>query len=182
MKLRIIVVMAVALFITVTPTVAQEAVDAEALKHSVSELRQSVGRWAVTTQFLNADGTTAKEVNGSYEFSWVVQDRVISGKAETPELQQVSAILFYIHEAKNEIALASVGSDGKLWVMTGTLGQDVRTSKEFTTSSGKQGQLKLTRYNVTQNSFESKMDYTEDGGNSWLPGNHQLFRREASGH
>jgi hypothetical protein len=151
-----------------------------ALQNSVEQLRSSIGRWDVTTEFLNTDGTAAKTVSGTYEFSWVIPDRVVSGKSEIPELKQVSAILFYVNEAKQFIEMVSVGADGNLWVMTGELGGEVRTTKEFKTASGGTGQLRFTRYNVLADSFESKMEYTEDGGESWLPGNHQVFRRAAS--
>ena len=151
--------------------------DAAALQNSVEQLRGSIGRWDVTTEFLNADGSAAKTVTGSYEFTWVIPDRVVSGKSAIPELAQVSAILFYVNEKQQVIEMVSVGADGRLWVMTGELGGEVRTTPEFKTASGGAGQLRFTRYSVAADSFESKMDYTEDGGETWLPGNHQVFRR-----
>ena len=151
--------------------------DDAALQKSIEQLRGSIGRWDVTTEFLNADGSAAKTVTGSYEFSWVVPDRVVSGKSAIPELGQVSAILFYVNEKQQVIEMVSVGADGRLWVMTGELGGEVRTTPEFKTASGGAGQLRFTRYNVAADGFESKMDYTEDGGETWLPGNHQVFRR-----
>ena len=39
--------------------------------------------------------------------------------------------------------------------------------------------LRFTRYNVTPDRFESRMDYSTDGGATWTQGNHQVFvRRE----
>lgn len=154
--------------------------DGTALGKSVEQLRGSIGRWDVTTEFLKEDGTPAKTVTGSYEFSWVIPDRVVSGRSEIQELKQVSALLFYVNEAKQKIEMVSVGADGNLWVMTGELGGEVRVTSEFPTASGGTGQLRFTRYNVLDDSFESKMEYTEDGGESWLPGNHQVFRRATS--
>ena len=151
--------------------------DDAALQKSIEQLRGSIGRWDVTTEFLNADGSAAKTVTGSYEFTWVIPDRVVSGKSAIPELAQVSAILFYVNEKQQVIEMVSVGADGRLWVMTGELGGEVRTTPEFKTASGGAGQLRFTRYSVAADSFESKMDYTEDGGETWLPGNHQVFRR-----
>lgn len=158
----------------------QSEEDAGALQRSVAQLRGSIGEWNVTTEFLNPDGAVAKTVTGTYAFTWVIPDRVVSGRSEIPELQQVSAILFYVNEAKRKIEMVSVGADGNLWVMTGALGQEVRTTAEFKTAADGTGQLRFTRYNVLDDSFESKMEYTEDGGASWLPGNHQVFRRAAS--
>jgi hypothetical protein len=60
--------------------------------------------------------------------------------------------------------------------MTGPLGGDQRTSQEFATADGR-SRLRFTRYNASPTKFESKMEYTEDGGKSWKPGNHQIFRR-----
>lgn len=67
------------------------------LQHPIEQLRSTVGHWNVTTDLLKPDGSVAKSVNGTYEFSWVVPDRVVSGRSEIPELKQVSAILFYVN-------------------------------------------------------------------------------------
>jgi len=177
MIFRSILCFAVCFIFSVAIANAQAADDPGALQQSVEQLRSSIGRWDVTTEFLNEDGSAAKTVTGTYEFTWVIPDRVVSGKSDIPELKQVSAILFYVNETKQLIEMVSVGADGNLWIMTGALGEEVRTTKEFTTASGGTGQLRFTRYNISADSFESKMDYTEDGGETWLPGNHQSFRR-----
>ena len=156
---------------------AQEDGAATALEKSVDELRSSVGLWNTTTEFIADDGSVAKSVEGTYEFSWVVPDRVISGKSSIPEMGQAAGILFYIREAKAEIEMVSVGSDGRLWIMTGALGGNERTTPEFATQAGGTGQLRFTRYNVAEDTFESRMDYSEDGGENWKQGNHQVFRR-----
>lgn len=156
---------------------AQPAPKEEALQRSVEQLRSSVGRWAVVTEFLNEDGTVARSFNGTYEFTWVVPDRVVSGTSEIPEMQQTSGILFYINEKQQQIEMVAVSGDGMLWIMTGALGGEVRTSQEFSTANGGTGQLRFTRYHVAQDSFESKMEFSEDGGKTWKPGNHQVFTR-----
>lgn len=148
-----------------------------ALQGSVEELRSSIGLWNTTTEFIADDGSVAKSVEGTYEFSWIVPDRVISGKSSIPEMGQAAGILFYVREAANEIEMVSVGGDGRLWIMTGALGGNQRTTAEFETRTGGTGQLRFTRYNVTEDRFESRMDYTEDGGQTWKQGNHQVFRR-----
>ena len=149
----------------------------EALHHSVEQLRSSVGRWNVVTDFLNEDGSVTRSVSGTYEFSWVVPDRVLSGHSEMPELKQTVGILFYIKSAERQIEMVSVGADGRLWIMTGPLGGEQRLSQEFDTADGRPAQLRFTRVNVSTDAFESKMEYTEDGGLTWKPGNHQRFRR-----
>lgn len=72
----------------------------------------------------------------------------------------------------------SVAADGELWIMTGALGGDTRYTQEFPTREGATGQLRFTRYNVSVDSFESKMEYTTDGRETWTPGNHQVFTRK----
>lgn len=150
----------------------------EKLARSVEQLRSAVGRWAVVTEFLNADGTVAKAVAGTYEFEWVVTDRVVQGRSAIPELKQNTAILFYVDEKRQVIEMAAVGADGRLWVMTGALGDETRYTQKYAAGDGKEGQLRFTRYNVTPDGFESRMEYTEDGGKTWKPGNHQVFRRQ----
>jgi hypothetical protein len=152
----------------------------EAMEHSVAQLRQTAGRWDVVTEFLGPDGSVSRSVTGSYEFHWVVPDHVLSGRSEIPELRQVAGLLFYIDPAEREIEMVSVGADGKLWIMSGPLGGEQRYSREFQTEEGKTARLRFTRFNVSDDAFESRMDYTEDGGETWNPGNHQVFRRAAN--
>jgi hypothetical protein len=158
-------------------TFAQSSEPDAALMRSVAQLRSTVGQWNVTTEFLKPDGAVARSVTGTYEFDWVVPDRVVSGTSRIPELKQTAGILFYIDPERRMIEMVSVGADGKLWIMTGALGEELRTTKEFKTAHGGTGMLRFTRFNVSHDSFESKMEFTEDGGRTWQPGNHQTFRR-----
>jgi hypothetical protein len=154
--------------------------DDEALARSVQELRDAVGSWGVSNEFLNEDGSVAQSVPGTYEFEWVIEDHVLQGRSEIPDLGRRGAILFYVREATDEIEMVSVGNDGRLWIMTGPLGGDTRFTQIFETQSGGEGQLRFTRYNVTETGFESRMEWTEDGGKTWRPGNHQVFVRQST--
>jgi hypothetical protein len=151
--------------------------DDAAMHRSVAEIRHAIGVWDVTTEFLADDGSVRNAVDGNYRFSWVVEDRVASGTNVLPAIGIRSGILFYINEAAQTIEMVAVGPDGRLWIMTGPLGGDTRYTQEYEDSSGGIGQLRFTRYNVTEDGFESKMEYTDDGGATWKPGNHQVFRR-----
>jgi len=153
----------------------------EALQNSVDQLRNAIGRWDVETEFIGEDGEVSRRVDGTYTFEWVVQDRVVSGRSEIPELQQAAGILFYVRESSEEIEMVSVGADGRLWIMTGPLGDETRTTREFDTRDGGKGQLRFTRFNISDDAFESRMDYTTDGGQTWAQGNHQQFKRAKPG-
>ncbi len=37
--------------------------------------------------------------------------------------------------------------------------------------------LRFTRFNVTRDRFESKVEVSPEGGRTWAPGNHQVFVR-----
>lgn len=150
---------------------------AAALEASVAQLRHVAGEWDVVTEFMNPDGTVARSAPGTYRFEWVVQDRVLSGRSEIPALGPASGILFYVNEKQREIEMVSVSQDGRLWIMTGPLGGETRTTRPFPSAGGGEGQLRFTRYNVQQDSFESKMEWTSDGGATWVQGNHQTFTR-----
>lgn len=150
--------------------------DAE-LTQSIEQLRHAIGLWSAQTDFLGPDGTVAKSVSGSYEYSWVMPDQVVSGRSDIPELKQSAALLLYLKPATRQIEMVSVGADGRLWVMNGPFGSETRVSHPFATAGGGESQLRFTRSNVQPNSFESHMEYTEDGGQSWQPGNHQRFQR-----
>jgi len=161
------------------PTLCIAADGDRELEHSVSELRQAIGEWDVVTEFLREDGSVARSVDGHYSFSWIVEDRVATGRNSMPELGTSSGILFYVNESSRTIEMVAVGPDGRLWIMTGPLGGDTRYSQTYDDSSGSTGQLRFTRYNVADDRFESRMEYTDDGGETWKPGNHQVFRRAA---
>jgi hypothetical protein len=64
--------------------------------------------------------------------------------------------------------------------MAGPLGGDTRYSQTYDDSGGGIGQLRFIRYNVGDDRFESRMEYTDDGGETWKRGNHQVFRRKIS--
>ena len=178
------VVFGVAIFVSGLGATAQGqrtvAIDSIALNHSIQQLRDTRGKWTVETEFLNADGSIARRVVGTYRFDWALDDKILVGVSEIPELRTASGILFYIAPARSVIEMVSVGTDGMLWTMTGALGGETRTTQPFKTQQGSESRLRFTRYNVTTDRFESRMEHTEDGGKSWLPGNHQVFRRIAA--
>ena len=121
---------------------------------AVQQLRSAVGVWDVeTTQFAD-DGGVARVACGTYRFEWVVPDRVLAGRSDIPDWKQASGVLFYVNE-DSAIEMASVGADGALKVM------------------------RVTRFNVAPDRLEARMDVSTDGGASWKPGHHQVFRRAA---
>lgn len=158
---------------------AQEKALDKAMQLSVEQLWTTVGGCSVVTGFLGEDGSVAKSVRGTYDFSWVVPDRVVAGKSETPELKQATGRLLCINADKREVEMVSVGGDGRLWIMTGPLGGEERLYQKFQTAEGWTVRLRFTRFNVPRDAFESRMESTSDGGKNWKPGNHQAFRRVA---
>lgn len=159
--------------------IAGEAMETpvSALAEGIDQLRQSVGLWNVTTTQYKEDGTIAQTVQGTYEFDWVVPDRVVSGRSNIPALGQTSGILFYVNERRSTIEMVSVGVDGHLWVMTGPVDGETRTTPPTPLADGRKMQLRFTRFNVEPDCFESRMEMSFDGGESWRPGNHQHFVR-----
>ncbi|MGQ0429353.1 MAG: hypothetical protein ACT4UQ_05435 [Gammaproteobacteria bacterium] len=170
--------LSVAALLACTPP-AGEAMEASAaaLAEGVSQLRQAIGLWNVRTRQFNEDGSVAQTVEGTYQFDWVVPDRVISGRSAIPVLGQASGILFYVNERRATLEMVSVGADGQLWVMTGPVDGETRTTPVTPLADGRMMQLRFTRFNVESNCFESKMEVSFDGGASWKPGNHQQFVR-----
>jgi hypothetical protein len=147
------------------------------LAAAVAQLRQAVGLWDVTTTQYGEDGKVAGVAAGTYRFDWIVPDRVLAGRSDVPEMKQASGILFYVNERRSTIEMASVGADGHLWVMTGPAGGETRTTPLTPLADGRNMQLRFTRFAVTPDRFESRMEVSLDGGESWKPGNHQLFVR-----
>ncbi len=149
----------------------------EALAIGVAQLRHSVGDWAVTTTFFAEDGSVANVVPGHYRFEWVVPDRVVAGRSDLPELGRSAGILFYVRERHAVIEMVSVGADGHLWVMSGPVDGETRSTPPTALADGRSMLLRFTRFNVSPDRFESRMETSFDGGQTWRPGNHQLFLR-----
>jgi len=149
----------------------------EALAVGVEQLRHVIGLWNVTITEFAEDGSVARTLPGTYRFDWVVPDRVVSGRSEIPELGTSSGILFYVRERRATIEMVSVGADGHLWVMTGPVDGETRTTPPTLLADGRSMLLRFTRFNVTPDQFESRMESSLDGGETWTPGNHQVFVR-----
>ena len=154
------------------------AAPVDSVSAGVEQLRHVIGEWGVVTEFLNPDGSVAQSVSGTYKFEWVINDRVVSGRSEIPSQQRSAALLFYVNEQKKTIEMASVGVDGHLWIMTGSIGGETRITPPTAMSDGSTMQLRFTRYNIERDRFESRMERTTDDGATWLPGNHQVFLRK----
>ena len=174
MQARTLLIIAVA---TALPAFAAMSSAETPLEASVSELRHVIGEWDVVTEEINPDGSLARSVEGTYAFDWVIPDRVVAGRAEAPAIDRVSALLFYVSETEGHIEMVSVAADGRLWIMSGELGGATRYTQPFETQDGGAGRLRFTRYNVEPDAFESRMEYSTDGGETWTLGNHQIFTR-----
>jgi len=155
---------------------AAETAPAE-LASAVQQLRQSAGLWNVTTTQYGDDGAVARIASGTYRFDWLVLDRVLAGRSDIPDWEQTSGILFYVNERRSTIEMASVGADGHLWVMTGPADGEIRMTPDTPLADGRKMKLRFTRSNVTPDRFESRMEVSLDGGETWKAGNHQLFLR-----
>jgi len=169
-----------ALAIGSTVVRAQGADDADArarFESAVQQLRQHAGRWAVETRFLNPDGSVAATVQGTYRFQWVIEDRVLSGVSEIPSLNATSALVFFVSESRAVIEMLSIGRDGNVWTMSGPTGSEERQTSDFALPQGGSRRLRFTRHPISADHFESRMHFSDDGGRTWVPGNHQIFRR-----
>ncbi len=168
---------ALVLFALPAAMLRAEPASQEALAVGVAQLRHAIGEWNVTTTQFGEDGSVARTMPGTYHFEWVVPDRVASGRSDIPELGTASGILFYVRERRATIEMVSVGADGHLWVMTGPIDGETRTTPPTPLSDGSSMQLRFTRFSVEPDRFESRMEFTMDDGATWKPGNHQVFLR-----
>lgn len=159
---------------------AQESETSAAHAHSVEQLRHVIGEWDVITTFHHQDGTRGHSFPGAYSFEWVMPDKVVKGTSTIPDFGMSSGILFYLRDSTGEIEMTSVGPDGLLWVMTGPQGSETRETPVETMPDGSSAKLRFTRFNVTADRFESRMDRSSDGGLTWVQGNHQVFVRRVA--
>lgn len=155
---------------------AAEAAPPE-LSTAVQQLRQAAGRWNVTTTRYAENGAVAGVATGTWSFDWVVPDRVLSGKAVIPDWGQSEGMLFYLNERRFTLEMAQVGADGQLVVMSGPAGTETRSTPLVALPDGRKMVQRHTRYRVTADRFESRVETSYDGGQSWKPGYHRLFVR-----
>ena len=148
-----------------------------ALANAVQQLRQAAGRWTVTTTRYADNGAVAAVATGTWSFDWVVPDRVLTGKAVIPDWNQSAGMLFYLNERMFTLEMAQVGADGQLVVMSGPAGAQTRRSAPVELPDGRRVLQRHTRYGVTADRFEAKVETSDDGGASWKPAYHQLFVR-----
>lgn len=173
--------LAAALFVTGLshPAMAQDdpAPTDAVVSPAVEQLRHIVGEWDVTTTFYRDDGSSAGAFDGTYAFEWVMPDRIVKGMSKIPAFGGASGLLFYVRESTGEVEMVSVGPDGQLWTMTGPVDGETRQTPIVDMPDGRTLELRFTRFNVTPDRFESRMDRSTDGGETWVQGNHQLFVR-----
>ena len=148
-----------------------------ALASAVQQLRQAAGLWNVTTtQYRRRRRSRPRRVR-NLPLRWIVPDRVLAGRSDIPDWGNATGILFYVNERRSTIEMASVGSDGQVWVMTGPANSETRMTPDTPLADGRKMKRRFTRSNVSADRFESRMEVSLDGGENWKPGNHQLFRR-----
>ena len=147
---------------------------------AVEQLRHVIGEWQVATTFYRDDGSVAGTFDGEYQFDWVMEDKIVKGVSTIPQFEMASGILFYLRPSSNEIEMVSVGPDGQLWTMTGPQDSETRETPLVAQADGSTLKLRFTRFNVTPDRFESRMERSTDGGESWLLGNTQVFVRKTA--
>ncbi|MFQ5527709.1 MAG: hypothetical protein ACE5GX_15795 [Thermoanaerobaculia bacterium] len=98
---------------------AQETDPAPELHAGIAQLRHDAGTWKVVTEFLAPAGSVRRSVEGTYTFEWVVPDRVLVGRTESPELGPGSGLLYYLKESTNTLEQVSVSAGGHLWILSG---------------------------------------------------------------
>lgn len=167
---------AVLSFLTL-PLAHASALTPPELDAAVEQLRQAAGRWSVTTTRYADNGSVAAVATGTWSFDWVVPDRVLSGRSVIPDWSQSAGMLFYLNERFFTLEMAQVGSDGQLVVLSGPASAASRKTAVIPLPDGRRMVQRHTRYGVTRDKFEAKLETSYDGGQSWKLGYHQLFVR-----
>jgi hypothetical protein len=159
------------------PAAAAHAINTPTLDAAVGQLRQAAGRWTVTTTRFADNGAVAAVATGTWSFDWVVPDRVLSGRSSIPDWNQSAGMLFYLNERIFTLEMAQVGADGQLVVLTGPAGAETRTTAPVVLPDGRRKLQRHTRFGISADRFEAKVETSYDGGQSWKLGIHQLFVR-----
>ena len=155
-----------------------ETATVEEASPALEQLRHVVGEWEVATTFYTSAGEPSRTFDGTYSFEWVMEDKIVQGISTIPQFGMASGILFYLRDSTNEVEMVSVGPDGQLWTMTGLQDSETRETPLVDMPDGSTLKLRFTRFNVSADRFESRMERSTDGGETWVQGNHQVFVRK----
>lgn len=150
---------------------------ASQLEASVAELRATFGNWTVETSTFDPNGELTGQVAENCRFDWLEVDRVLTGRMETSDGAAVTAVQICLDRARHRLELSTVGSDGRLWTLTGEPGSDSRLSGEFEKDDGRKYRLRITCRILPDGALEWTTAQTTDGGQTWLPEKTRVFRR-----
>lgn len=157
------------------PASGQENTAPPVPEEAVQRLRQLHGRWQFQTEYLNAAGEVTGRTSGTEEVEWLVEDRVLGMTSRLDGDRVGSRAMWFYDRTTLEFTLVSVnGSTGELWVLGGDLDQWQIRSRVTPPGSA---QIRFTHYDVEQDSWRALMEYSTDGGDTWLPGFRQVFSR-----
>lgn len=143
---------------------------------AVQELRLAAGHWNVTTTRYRDNGSVAGVATGTWQFEWVVPDRVLAGRYKIPDWKESAAVLLYVDASREALEMAAVGADGELVVMSSpaSLGTHARRQAK---APEPRALTRFTRFSIAEDRFEAKVERSLDGGRTWRPSEHHLFVR-----
>lgn len=147
----------------------------------VAQLEFLLGSWKLDTTFTNADGTvrhTEAELEGSYILSgFGIQTVEVHTPDRTafPEVDSTFVVttIFNYDEDNAQWSGASVNSLGNRKFVDGTFEGGklvlIQNGKLF---RGRQGQNRLTFFNITEDRFELQLDWYDEKTDAWHEGSY----------
>lgn len=163
---------------TFLPAAAQETdMPAEARER----LDYLVGTWDVYDEALDDEGNITKTTHSINVTEYFLGDSVLQTTIIPDEGPIRKTIRFYDKE-KEIFYEISVGTEGDLYILSGSLDEYIMSFKSRTLRDGAYPTGRFHHINIEPNSFETYMEVSFDDGKTWnrLNRNSRLVRRTNS--
>lgn len=159
---------------------AAEARAALRAEQAQALLDYEIGLWDSRWERLDAEGNVTVSFTGTEHFEWYLGDKVVQLTTRIPELDQMSKSLRFFSPREQRIVFWAVDSNSDHWTMHQDVESGIIHSLPTPTAAGGEMTLRFTTTRKTADAFDVAMDYSLDGGDSWVRGMRQYLTRAAS--
>ena len=131
-------------------------------------LDYTVGSWVSKTESLDKNGKVVRTTYSETERRFVIDDRVVEISGVTKETGQSFRAWEYYDVEKGLYTLTSIDREGRLFTMSGELGEEFRwTSENRKRADGSSFAMRFTHYDIEPDSFTALGEISGDGGRTW---------------
>lgn len=161
--------------ITTSDLTTESMSDAE--KAAIDRFVYQEGDWNSVWTYFDAEGNEAGRVEGTENFSFLVDKHSQMLTNVIPSLKHTSYAMLAYSPAEKHVIFLNIGPGGDYWVMRNNPQTGVMISDPHLNADGSRTIQMFTTLNRTENSFQVVMEASNDGGETWTKGYEQTLTR-----